>query len=1259
MDRRSQLTLLSLNVRGIRDRAKRKNVFEWCKSKGSNIVLLQETYSTIEVENMWKSDWDGPMFFSHGSNHSRGVLVLLASDLKLKIDNVTVDDDGRYVILKGELQGVNLLIGNCYFPTRDRERMQLEFLEKLNTCILKQFEPSQLFFLGGDFNTVMNGSLDYMGPRNILKTKYNENFEDFLSRYNLEDIWRKRNPNKKQFTFRQKWPIIQSRLDYWFGSSNLLKLVSKCDILTSITPDHSGVLLQLRHLVDNYSFGKSYWKFNNSLCADPVFVNMLNDKIIEWKEQFEHDITDKLLFWDFVKMKMREYIISYSKEIAKRRRQEIEKLERELSKLEHKLLTSPTRAIVNEIEEKKCTLNEIHDYSRQGLRIRSRAEWYEDGEKNTQYFEQLLKSNKRKSVIREIYDKNRQEIKDDNEILKIIKSFYEKLYANNEVILDENSLFFTKLPKLSEESRDICEGKVTRNECYNVLKEMKFNKSPGNDGFTVEFYLTFWPALGDVLVTTLNESYDRGKLSTSQKQGVITLIEKDGKDPMYVQNYRPITLLNVDYKILSKVLANRIKQVLCEIIHYDQVGYIKDRNIGEAVRLIDDMLFHSLNQTNGFLVTVDFEKAFDSVAHAFLSKVLDLFGFGDSFRSWIKVLYTDISSCVMNGGRSTGYFDIKRGVRQGDPLSPYLFLLAIETLAQVIRKDNNIKGVQFGENEIRQILYADDISLFVTDKPSMDRLQIIFEEFEKISGLKVNKGKTNFLWMGKNCDRPDIALFGNLVQEVKILGVYFSMNVRVKEDLNYKEILSKIKRLLGWWKERDLTLMGKIHLIKTYALSKLNYVSSLIVVPQWIFSEVEQIIFEFLWRGKDRIKRKIMYQDYAHGGLKMTNFRLFVKTQRVMWLKRLLYGEKNAGWKLYFDHCFRSVGGRLVFICDFESSILKLIAPPFYFEIVKAWQDIEKCRNFERELINPIIYNNRNIRIRDKMIFYSDLYDIGICQLADIFENGHVKPMAYFKSLGIKEDGLLKLNEIISAIPIRWKATEATDKFQKVDLINFNIVLNIFEQKINFQGIKSRKIYEHFVKELQDAYSLQIRDGHNNFDFTDKEMGELFVRPRSSTLIWKCREFQFMLLHGVVYTKEQLMKFGFVADNLCSFCQQEPETYLHLFLHCDRVKQIWNFIIELFDIDELKNMDWKEIYLGISGNTDRSKCINSLVILLKYTIFKSRSENKLPSRDKIYRIILEFIDEEKKLALKAGRLHLHLRKWEHIQLDRGFRALPF
>ena len=137
-----------------------------------------------------------------------------------------------------------------------------------------------------------------------------------------------------------------------------------------------------------------------------------------------------------------------------------------------------------------------------------------------------------------------------------------------------------------------------------------------------------------------------------------------------------------------------------------------------------------------------------------------------------------------------------------------------------------------------------------------------------------------------------------------------------------------------------------------------------------------------------------------------------------------------------------------------------------------------------------------------------------------------------------------------------------------------------------------------------------------------------------------------MLIHGVVYTKERLMKFGFVTDNLCSFCQREPETYLHLFLECDKVKSLWKFIINHFDIYELRNMDWKDIFGGILGYSNRSKCVNSLIILMKHTIFRSRTEKKLLTKEKLRKIIAELIDEEKNLATKAGKLHLHLQKWE-------------
>jgi len=1242
------LTLISLNVRGIREKVKRKRILEWCKNKGGDIVFLQETYSTPDVETRWRAELEGSIYFSHGTNHSRGVMVLITAKLDINICDLKIDGDGRYILFKGEVQGAKILFGNFYFPTRDKEKEQLNILEKVDKVISEVWAPDYSIVFGGDYNLIMNSNLDYMGFNVPAKTKFNDTFEEFMIKYDLEDSWRKKHPNKKQFTFKRKQPVVQTRLDYWFISANLDKLVNSCNILSSISPDHSGIIIQFKDLIDKFDYGKSYWKFNNSLCEDKLFVDKMIDKIKELKEQLIPQIVDKLLLWDFMKMKIREFIISFSKEKAKFRRLEIEKLEKEIDVLENQLLVIQSKNKVDEIEEKRSALGKLYEYSNQGIRVRSRAEWVEEGENNTQYFEQLLKSNKKKTVIRELYNEENEIIRDKNKILKIIKDFYEQLYSEHNRKIDDNSPFFKNIPRLSEESKNSCDGKVTKEECYNVLKEMKQNKSPGNDGYTVEFYNVFWPVLGDMIVGAMNESYDKGKLSISQKQGVIKLLEKEGKDTMYIKNYRPITLLNVDYKILSKVLATRLKNVLGEIIHHDQVGYIKGRNIGEAVRLIDDMFFNSVSQNNGYLVAADFEKAFDSVDHDFLFKVMDLFGFGISFCSWVKTLYVDISSTIMNGGCSTGYFSIKRGVRQGDPLSPYLFLLAIEILAQAVRTDQKIEGFKFGEHEVRQVLYADDLTIFVKDVNSINRLQCIFEEFDKISGLRINKGKTYFVWLGEEKDKPEIPLFGKLVKEVKILGVYFTLDIRIKEEMNYKEILSKIKRLLGWWKQRDVSLMGKVHLLKTYALSKLNYVSSVLTVPKWVMSDVEKITFEFLWKGKDRIKRNIMFQDYKNGGIRMSNYRLFVKTQRIGWLRRLLYGEKNMGWKLFFDYCCRSVGGRFIFLCDYEVLKMKLKIPQFYMDVLKAWEDIRECRNVEGEFTNPIIFNNRNVCFKGKMVFETDLFEKDVYLISHIWNKGRVKSVETFLNLGMKSKELSMINDLCKAIPDELKDENTWYKFQNVDMLTFEIEMKVLGQKINLRDIDLRKINEFWVNHMQKSYTMKIKDGQNSFDYTNEEISDIFVRPRRTTLLSKHREFQYKLLHGVIYTKEQLFKFGFVENNLCSFCQQETETYTHLFLYCGKVKDIWKSVITHYDLMEIRNMEWRDVFVGLSGNSVRIQFVNSLLIMIKYIIYKSRNTETLPSFNKIQKTLFEYMDEEKKLATKRGRLGAHLLKWEYF-----------
>ena len=229
---------------------------------------------------------------------------------------------------------------------------------------------------------------------------------------------------------------------------------------------------------------------------------------------------------------------------------------------------------------------------------------------------------------------------------------------------------------------EILKKPLSIEELENSIKNSQNGKSPGNDGLTREFYIVFWPNVSQCLFDSLIDGKNKGFLSSSQRQAVIKLLEKKGRDKRYIKNRRPISLINYDTKLLSKVFADRLKTVLPSLISNDQTAYVANRFLGESVRLISDILdiTKKLNM-DGFLFTIDIEKAFDSVDHTFLFAILEKQGFDPEFIDWIKVLHKNQESTVMNGGTSTGYFPLNRGSRQGDPISAYLFILVIEVFS--------------------------------------------------------------------------------------------------------------------------------------------------------------------------------------------------------------------------------------------------------------------------------------------------------------------------------------------------------------------------------------------------------------------------------------------------------------------------------------------------------------------------------------------------------------------------------------------------
>ena len=279
------------------------------------------------------------------------------------------------------------------------------------------------------------------------------------------------------------------------------------------------------------------------------------------------------------------------------------------------------------------------------------------------------------------------------------------------------------------------------------------------------------------------------------------------------------------------------------------------------------------------MIAIDFKKAFDSVSREFLFRTLSAAHFGSSFIQWIHTFYNNISSCVSNNGFATAHFDIQRGVRQGDPLSPYLFIIVLETLASTIRSDNDIRGIMVDGQEIKLGLFADDLTWFLKNDKSLIKFLELVLLFGKCSGLVINHDKSEILLLGNSFPAPpnlNHTPFKDLKIKisVKILGIYFTYDRRLRRKLNFDEITKTIKDKLRIWKWRDLTIIGRIQLVKTFIIPSFLYRASFICMDKEFVNEVNKIIFDFIWKGEDKVKHHALIGDIEDGGLKAPHFRV-------------------------------------------------------------------------------------------------------------------------------------------------------------------------------------------------------------------------------------------------------------------------------------------------------------------------------------------------------------------------------------------------
>ena len=434
-------------------------------------------------------------------------------------------------------------------------------------------------------------------------------------------------------------------------------------------------------------------------------------------------------------------------------------------------------------------------------------------------------------------------------------------------------------PILTEDERRACKGMLSQGEIYNSFKDLPANKTPGNDGLSKEFYSAFYDLLGKDLQECYKHSFEKGKLAPSQYQAVIVLIEKRGKDKRYIRNCRPISLLNVDTKILSKALASRLKKVIAQLISHDQTAYVPKRNICEAIRLTNDLFeYADSHPISAYMVTADIEKAFDSVDHNFLFATLKKFGLGPEFISWVTVLIKNQESCIMNNGKTTKYFLCLDEQDKEILCQLFLFILTLEVLFILVRSDSQIEGMMVSGKEVKLTSFADDATYFLLNIASVYQLFRDFDEFQAYSSLKVNREKSEISGLGLAkgelgalCGCKTVNL---LTDSIYILGIHHSYNQKLAENRNLLSLIGGLQNVISLWKSRGLTLAGKIQIFKTFGISKFLYLSTMTNIPKSIIEEVHKIQENFLWNEKNsKIKHSTLIGEYEWGGLKKLTLR--------------------------------------------------------------------------------------------------------------------------------------------------------------------------------------------------------------------------------------------------------------------------------------------------------------------------------------------------------------------------------------------------
>ncbi|KAI3775666.1 hypothetical protein L1987_45415 [Smallanthus sonchifolius] len=1102
-------------------------------------------------------------------------------DLK-KFSSLEGLDIGRYFLcIRGVLKetGKGITFINVYSPQKLVDK-RLLWTELERIIVYDQ----EFWIIGGDFNCVRDRS----ERRNskFIASVSNE-FNEFIDKVGLHEFMLK----GRKFTFVSGNKC--SRIDRFLVSWSVINEWSNAEYraLARDKLDHSPLVLK----VDVRNYGAKPFRFYNSWLLRPDLEDIVARTVSEFRGCGAPDI----VLMNKFKM-LRQEIVKWRKNKGIEEAEEEANLHQELIELdamvEDRDLTDAEQWMF--VEAKK-RLKELEEFKAKDMRQKARLRWAKEGDENTSFFHGLINKRRVSNNISGVMVNGNWVFK-PSEVKREVYGFFRKRFVED--LHDRPALECYGLKHLDDDDVVEMVRPFDEKEIKDAVFECGSDKAPGPDGFNFRFVKRFWSILSHDFVSIMKNFFRTGIINRGVGSSFISLIPKVS-DPTDLGEYRPINLIGVISKVISKVLANRLKKVMGKVTHETESAFLSGRYILDGPLIISEILAWATRMGKElFMFKIDFEKAYDNVHWEFLISVMRQMKFLEKWCMWIKGVLESARSSVLVNGSPTFEFGCGKGIRQGDPMSPFLFIIVMEALSCMLRRacdTGSFHGVCLpnGGLIVSHLLYADDAMVMGEwSQYNFKALKRILRIFHLCSGLRINLHKSSLFGLGKNME--DVVIQASDMgcrsgeTPFKYLGILVGANM--SRISSWEPVVEVFKKRLSRWKANILSMGGRVILIKSVLESLPTYYFSLYKAPAGVISKLEVIIKRFLWGGNEErdkvhwVAWDTVTKTKRDGGLGLNKLQESNSALLLKWLWRYRV-EYDAHWRKVIDAVHGSARRWETFPCNKRFS-------GTWSKLVSFGTRLRIQGNCFVNMIRGNVGNGRKVRFWiDPWITDEPLKDL----FPDLFRLEKNKWCFVDERIGPQSQGR----------GITWRWEKYPNSSSEVDaLINCHRMVadvNLDEKEDRWFWYQGSSV-EFSIKEVRKwLKGADVPDDNSRF------MWCKWIPNKCNIFMWRAGmdriPTQYALRRRNIY----------VGDGMCVFCGEVEETSDHLFSACRLVDGVWNDIVSWCKIPPIyvfSTNDVLQIVKYAGGSKAKQDILYGVIILACWRIWKARNKKIFTSK---------------------------------------------